>query len=163
MPRQGHKTTKRTSVLPICTPVKDSSCLPLSVDYSTLKRAQLQLQCKKLGLRATGKVREDCPRFLSYFLITIDYYMRICICTVANSYVIISSIEKMSVYWIVYSKAIAATPLFCIIFLYQLFLTQCHLDMLDHGYCFIYCICTPCAQCIHLIMVVGKALWLYLN
>ncbi|KAK9396483.1 hypothetical protein NXF25_019844 [Crotalus adamanteus] len=55
MPCQGHKITKCTSVLSICTPVKDSSCLPLSMDYSTLNRSQLQLHCKKLGLRATGK------------------------------------------------------------------------------------------------------------
>ncbi|XP_039192063.1 uncharacterized protein LOC120304964 isoform X2 [Crotalus tigris] len=55
MPCQGHKTTKCTSVLSICTPVKDSSCLPLSMDYSTLNRSQLQLHCKKLGLPATGK------------------------------------------------------------------------------------------------------------
>ncbi|XP_063160091.1 uncharacterized protein LOC134497971 [Candoia aspera] len=70
MPRQGRKTTKSTSTLPLRMPAKDSSCLPLSatfsVDYNTLKRAQLQLQCKKLGLRATGKNAELVERLKAY-------------------------------------------------------------------------------------------------
>ncbi|XP_058039687.1 uncharacterized protein LOC131198732 [Ahaetulla prasina] len=70
MPRQGRKITKHTSGLPICTPVKDSSCVPLSAtsskDYRTLKRAQLQQQCKKLGLRALGKNTELIERLEAY-------------------------------------------------------------------------------------------------
>ncbi|KAH0627250.1 hypothetical protein JD844_002758 [Phrynosoma platyrhinos] len=60
MPRQGRKVAKSVSTPPQRTPVNGSSCQrhvnkTTSVDYSVLKRAQLQQHCKKLGIRATGK------------------------------------------------------------------------------------------------------------
>ncbi|XP_066487462.1 developmental pluripotency-associated protein 2-like [Tiliqua scincoides] len=68
MPHQGSrvaKTAKRPHP-----PAKGSSCPPVngtsSFDYSTLKRTELQQQCKKLGLRATGKNAELVKRLKAY-------------------------------------------------------------------------------------------------
>ncbi|XP_042330784.1 developmental pluripotency-associated protein 2-like isoform X2 [Sceloporus undulatus] len=70
MPRQGRKVAKSVSTPPQCTPANGSSCqLPqktTSVDYHVLKRAQLQQQCKKLGIRATGKNAELVERLKAF-------------------------------------------------------------------------------------------------
>ncbi|XP_053118197.1 uncharacterized protein LOC128330049 [Hemicordylus capensis] len=59
----GRKLTKQ-SLRP---PVKGSlGTLVKETDYSALKRTQLQQQCKKLGLRATGKTVELVERLKSY-------------------------------------------------------------------------------------------------
>ncbi|XP_061442981.1 uncharacterized protein LOC133365308 isoform X2 [Rhineura floridana] len=70
MPRQSRKVARSACTPPPHTPVKGSSCSPLngtsSLDYSVLKRTQLQHQCKKLGLRATGKNAELVERLKAY-------------------------------------------------------------------------------------------------
>lgn len=68
MPHQSYREAK-TSAKCLRTSVKGSSCPPVNgisvIDYAALKRTELQQQCKKLGLRATGKVRGDCLNVLS--------------------------------------------------------------------------------------------------
>ncbi|XP_015678420.1 uncharacterized protein LOC107293755 [Protobothrops mucrosquamatus] len=56
----------RSSKKKVCTPVNDSSCFPISVDFSTLSRGRLQVYCKELGLRATGKNVELVERLEEY-------------------------------------------------------------------------------------------------
>ncbi|XP_062813712.1 developmental pluripotency-associated protein 4 [Anolis carolinensis] len=62
MPRQSRKIAKSASTPPQCAPVNRAT----SVDYSVLKRAQLQQLCKKLGIRATGKNSELLERVKAF-------------------------------------------------------------------------------------------------
>ncbi|XP_072859622.2 uncharacterized protein LOC110069907 isoform X1 [Pogona vitticeps] len=70
MPRPRRKTTRSASTPPLHKPARNSACPPTSgtssADYSTLKRVQLQQQCKKVGLRATGKNAELVERLKAF-------------------------------------------------------------------------------------------------
>ncbi|KAJ7322587.1 hypothetical protein JRQ81_018874 [Phrynocephalus forsythii] len=70
MPRLARKMAKSASTPPLRKPAKGSACPSASetssVDYSSLKRAQLQQQCKKLGIRATGKTTELVERLKTF-------------------------------------------------------------------------------------------------
>ncbi|KAJ6661937.1 hypothetical protein lerEdw1_012784 [Lerista edwardsae] len=68
MPQQSYRTAK-TSAKCRRIAAKGSSC-PVNgisfIDYSALKRTELQQQCKKLGLRATGKNTELVKRLKAH-------------------------------------------------------------------------------------------------
>nr|XP_060637769.1 developmental pluripotency-associated protein 4 [Anolis sagrei ordinatus]XP_060637770.1 developmental pluripotency-associated protein 4 [Anolis sagrei ordinatus] len=61
MPRQSRKTAKLAS-----TPPQHAPANTTTLDFSVLKRAQLQQLCKKLGIRATGKNSELLKRLEAF-------------------------------------------------------------------------------------------------